>query len=66
MENRVLDLVLEVGELSKEVLKETNYGETTYSNTDQWIEEYGNVLFSLICIANATGIDMVSALEEFL
>lgn len=66
VEVRLLDLVSEVGELSKEVLEGSDYGKKTFNNTDEWISELGDVLFSLICIANRTGIDLERALKEVL
>lgn len=51
---RIIDLASEVGELSKEVLKGTNYGNEQFRKTEEWENEIGDVLFSLICIANET------------
>jgi len=33
---RIIDLVSEVGELSKEVLKGTEYGNKSFDITDEW------------------------------
>ncbi|WP_027340696.1 MazG nucleotide pyrophosphohydrolase domain-containing protein [Halonatronum saccharophilum] len=66
IESRLLDLVSEVGELSKEVLKGSNYGKEKFENTDEWINEFGDVLFSLICIANKTEINLEVALDKAL
>lgn len=63
VEARLLDLVSEVGELSKEVLKGTDYGKQQLCLTPKWEEEFGDVIFSLICLANSTGIDMENALN---
>jgi NTP pyrophosphatase (non-canonical NTP hydrolase) len=63
---RLLDLVSEVGELSKEVLKATNYGHTSFRPPDGWTGELGDVCFSLICLANSTGVDLEAALDEAL
>jgi NTP pyrophosphatase (non-canonical NTP hydrolase) len=49
---RLLDLVSEMGELSKEVLKSTNYGQEVFEPTENFKEELGDTLFSIICIAN--------------
>jgi len=64
IESRLLDLVSEVGELSKEFLKSSNYGKEKFENTDKWINEFGDVLFSLICVANKTEIDIEIALDK--
>jgi NTP pyrophosphatase (non-canonical NTP hydrolase) len=61
--SRLLDFVSEVGELSKEVLKATNYGRTSFRPPDGWTGELGDVFFSLICLANSTGVDLEAALD---
>lgn len=63
---RLLDLVSEIGELSKEVLKGSNYGKKELKNTENLFDEFGDVLFSLICIANNTDIDLEKALNTAL
>jgi NTP pyrophosphatase (non-canonical NTP hydrolase) len=63
---RLIDLVSEVGELSKEVLKGTNYGSRPFNKTEGWQSELGDVLFSLICIANETGMDLEGCLDYVL
>lgn len=63
---RVLDLVSEVGEVAKEVLKGSDYGKTDFSPTDEWESELADAFFSLICIANSTGVDLDSALNTVL
>ncbi|HEX9923188.1 MAG TPA: MazG nucleotide pyrophosphohydrolase domain-containing protein [Anaerolineae bacterium] len=63
---RVLDLVSEVGEVGKEVLKGSDYGHAPFEPTGEWASELGDVLFSLICIANATGVDLAEALQTVL
>jgi NTP pyrophosphatase (non-canonical NTP hydrolase) len=63
VENRLLDLVSEIGELSKEVLKASDYGKTASTTYTQNMQmELGDVLFSLVCVANAMNIDMDQAL----
>jgi NTP pyrophosphatase (non-canonical NTP hydrolase) len=62
-EARALDLVSEVGEVAKEVLKATRYGEQPFAATEAWTEEIADVFFSLICLANATNVDLDRALE---
>lgn len=69
VQSRVLDLTSEVGELCKEVLKATNYGKSELPHgaiSADWAEELGDVLFSLICLANSTNIDLDTCLQETL
>jgi NTP pyrophosphatase (non-canonical NTP hydrolase) len=63
---RVLDLVAEVGELAKEALKGAHYGREAFQPTPGWPGELGDAFFSLICLANSTGVDLESALTETL
>lgn len=63
---RIIDLASEVGELSKEVLKGTNYGNREFEKTKDWNSEIGDVLFSLICIANETETNLESCLKSVL
>jgi NTP pyrophosphatase (non-canonical NTP hydrolase) len=60
---RLLDLISEAGELSKEVLKGTNYGRAPFRQSDGWAGEIGDIFFSLICLANSTGVDLEAALD---
>lgn len=60
---RLLDLVSEIGELSKEVLKSTSYGRSAFGKAANWEAELGDALFSLICLANSTGVDLDAALS---
>jgi NTP pyrophosphatase (non-canonical NTP hydrolase) len=60
---RLLDLVSEVGELSKEVLKATDYGHAPFNPPEGWAVEMGDVLFTLMCLANSTAVDLEAALE---
>jgi NTP pyrophosphatase (non-canonical NTP hydrolase) len=64
VEVRTLDLVSEVGELAKEVLKGTAYGREPFAPTDAWTGELGDAFFSLLCVANGTGVDLEAALQE--
>lgn len=60
---RIIDLVSEVGELSKEVLKGTDYGNKQFDITKDWKSELGDVLFSLICVANETNTNLEDCLN---
>jgi NTP pyrophosphatase (non-canonical NTP hydrolase) len=66
VESRLLDLSSEIGELSKEVLKGSDYGSKKFVNTDEWVNEFGDVFFSLICLANRTEVDLERPLEKAL
>lgn len=64
LESRLLDVISELGELSKEVLKASDYGKKPDIDcTEDLILEFGDVFFSLNCLANTLGIDMNKALE---
>lgn len=63
---RVMDLVSEVGELAKEVLKGTEYGKKKFIVNEDWYGEMGDVLFSLICLANTTETDLEESLYRIL
>lgn len=66
VEARVLDLASEVGELSKELLGGTAYGREPFRRTDGWDGELGDAFFSLVCLANSTGVDLEEVLRETL
>ena len=66
VEARILDLVSEVGEVSKEVLKATQYGRQPLQPTDAWTEELADTFFALICIANSTNVNLEVALTDAL
>ncbi len=63
VEARLLDMLSEVGELSKEVLKSTRYGQVPFNGTEDWEKELGDVMFSLVCLANDTGVNLETALS---
>jgi NTP pyrophosphatase (non-canonical NTP hydrolase) len=64
VEVRALDLVSEVGEVAKEVLKGTAYGREPFVPTDGWAGELGDAFFSLLCVANGTGVNLEAALQK--
>jgi NTP pyrophosphatase (non-canonical NTP hydrolase) len=63
-ENRVLDLVSEVGELAKNVNETTDYGATGGAGVDR--DELGDVLFCLLALADELDYDAGDALDEAL
>ena len=56
-EIRFIDLVSEIGELGKEILKGNDYGKKDFCNTENIESEVGDVLFSLVCVANDLNVD---------
>ncbi len=66
LKDRLLDFASEFGELSKELLKATDYGKADFAVTQNWKEELGDVFFSLICIANQTDCDLEVCLKQSL
>jgi len=66
LEARILDVVCELGELTKVILTATNYGSRPLVASESLKEECGDVLFSLMCVASMTGTDLESALHSAL
>tara|TARA_Y100000591_G_C21728805_1_gene642874 strand:+ start:369 stop:683 length:315 start_codon:yes stop_codon:yes gene_type:complete len=66
VEHRVLDVVSELGELSKEILKASNYGKSRYIANEKVKLELGDVLFSLITVANSLDVNLDAALGAVL
>lgn len=65
-ELRYLDLVSEVGEVGKELLKGSHYGKETFSKTEDLALELGDVLFSLLCLSNCLDISLEESLKQVL
>ncbi len=65
-EVRLLDLVSEVGEVSKEILKASDYGRSEYQVNENIELEIGDLFFSLITLANSLQIDLEKALSKVL
>ena len=61
---RLLDLTSEVGELCKEYNKITDYGKRSFSVNEDFVMELGDVLFSLLFIANLTRITLEDVFAE--
>ena len=66
IETRFVDLTSEVGELGKEILRGTDYGTKKFEATSNLESEFGDVLFSLISVANCVGVSLELALEGVL
>lgn len=62
---RLLDLVSELGEVAKDAAESTDYGESP-SELDIHSDEVGDILFSLLALADAVEIDAGEALDEAL
>lgn len=58
-------LMEEVGELSRIMVRK--YGDQSFKNKEEELliaDEMADVLFVLICLANQTGVDLATALEN--
>lgn len=64
IEHRVLDTMSELGEVAKEILKMSNYGDRPIKYNDNLKMELGDLLYSIITIANVFDIDLDEALNE--
>lgn len=65
-EHRVLDLVAETGELSKAVLKATDYGDAPAERTEELTDEFGDVYYCLLSLADELEVDSEAALAASL
>lgn len=66
VEHRALDLVSEVGEVSKEILKMSDYGTKEPAFREEIKSELGDVLFSLIVLSNQLDVDLIDSLTKVL
>lgn len=60
---RLLDIASELGELAKEYLKHSNYGNQSFELKEAFKEEYGDVLYALISLANEVDINCEECLD---
>jgi NTP pyrophosphatase (non-canonical NTP hydrolase) len=63
-EIRLLDLESEIGELTKELLKASEYGDGEFETTSEFENEFGDVYYSLLSLADECEIDPEKALES--
>ena len=49
---RLMDIESEVGELEKEYLKSSNYGTKDFVVTDDFKEEFGDVIYAILSLSN--------------
>ncbi len=67
VESRVLDIISELGELSKEILKSNMYGKAQLKIVSDDLKlEIGDLYFSLLCLANQLEIELDGACESVL
>ena len=62
VENRMLDLFDEVGEVAKEINKMSGYGTKKPEFREEIIMELGDVFYSLITVANYYDVDLEKSL----
>lgn len=65
-ESRYIDLVSEIGELGKEIIKSTDYGKRAFGTSKSFEDEMGDCLFSLLALCCEADIDAASALDRAL
>ncbi len=63
---RLLDLASETGELAKAWLSGTRYDQQPFQAGQEWSAELGDVFFSLICLANSSGVNLDAVLTAAL
>ena len=63
---RYMDLVSEVGELGKELIKSTNYGKSAFTTNPSIANEIGDCIFSLLALCNTLDINAQEALNASL
>lgn len=60
---RLCDISSEMGELIKEYLKASHYGTSEFVLTPDFEEEFGDVLYALLSLANETNINCEKSLD---
>lgn len=65
-EHRVLDAMSELGEVAKEILKMSDYGRKEIGYREEIKSELGDLLYSIITIANSFDVDLEEALNMVL
>lgn len=61
---RILDIQSEIGELAKEYLKASNYGTSEFELTEDFIMEFGDVMYSLLSLADEVNLSAETALNK--
>jgi NTP pyrophosphatase (non-canonical NTP hydrolase) len=62
-EHRVLDTMSELGEVAKEILKMSDYGRKPIKYREEIKSELGDLLYSVITIANSFDVDLEEVLN---
>lgn len=62
-EVHTLDLMSEIGEVAKEILKATDYGKKEFKSREELKSELGDAFYSLLTVANACNVDLEQALK---
>lgn len=65
-EYKILDTISELGEVAKEMLKMTNYGKNKMNFREEMKLEIGDLLYSVITIANSLNIDLERTVDAVL
>ena len=60
---RILDIQSELGELAKEYLKHSKYGIDEFQLTESFKDEFGDVLYALLSLANELEISCDECLD---
>ena len=63
---RILDIASEMGELAKEYLKSSNYGTKGFEVTEDFKEEFGDVVYSMLSLAVELSISSEECLDKVL
>ena len=62
-EHRVLDTMSELGEVAKEILKMSDYGRKPVKYREELKSELGDLMYTVITIANSFDVDLEDALN---
>jgi NTP pyrophosphatase (non-canonical NTP hydrolase) len=65
-EQRMLDLVSEIGEVAKEMITASDYGKKAPEYSEEMKGELGDLFYSLIAVANKLNVDLEEALDMVL
>ena len=58
-----MDIESEIGELAKEYLKASKYGTQKFEMTDDFKEEFGDVLYAMLSLSNEVGLSAEECLD---
>ena len=60
---RLMDIESEIGELEKEYLKSSNYGTKEFEVTDDFKEEFGDVVYAILSLSIELGLSAEECLK---